>query len=573
MAAGRETPRQKMIGMMYLVLTALLALNITKEVVNAFVTINDKLDASATIINSKIEDDYLAFDMKKISILAKGGDLQRFTVWKTKADSLKIETKRLVSFLLSECNDMIKEVEGEDWIAANGRDPEGNILQLRSMSDIQLKDNYDVPTQLFIGSDPMNPNERGLMLRKKIHAYRDYVTGLMGTYTQKDKNWLFKAPMDVANLSEALKTANPEDSLKISQFYRALTIPDVLFDAGEEKELPWVSAIFNQVPLVAAVAMFTSLKVDIKNAESIASAFMLAKIEESIYKINKIEPMVSARSAYLNTGDSMRLNVLIAAYDTLEMNEIRWGMDADTLPERWRSTTKGIDLSGSTPGIHKLKGVIGIKERDNVVWKPWDFEYTVGAPVGVISQPKMRLLYRGFKNEIEATASGFPADKVSVSVSSGCRLERNGSGWTVWVVDASLRTATITVKGQKEDGSIVTVASNNFEIRPMPKPEIFLGGIVSGQNPSCSAVRSQTRISLRFDSSVPLTGVAFDIIEGTVQVDGITRTGKINSDGSLNADAKTILAQACGKKVTITCVYKDPSNVRMNAVPSIFYVR
>jgi hypothetical protein len=101
MAAGRETPRQKMIGMMYLVLTALLALNITKEVVNAFVTINDKLDASATIINSKIEDDYLAFDMKKISILAKGGDLQRFTVWKTKADSLKIETKRLVSFLLS----------------------------------------------------------------------------------------------------------------------------------------------------------------------------------------------------------------------------------------------------------------------------------------------------------------------------------------------------------------------------------------------------------------------------------------------------------------------------------------
>ena len=295
----------------------------------------------------------------------------------------------------------------------------------------------------------------------------------MGTYTQKDKNWVFKAPNDIENLSEALKTANPEDSLKISQFYRALTIPDVLFDAGEEKELPWVSAIFNQVPLVAAVAMFTSLKVDIKNAESIASAFMLAKIEESIYKINKIEPMVSARSAYLNTGDSMRLNVLIAAYDTLEMNEIRWGMDADTLPERWRSTTKGIDLSGATPGIHKLKGVIGIKERDNVVWKPWDFEYTVGAPVGVISQPNMRLLYRGYENQIEATASGFPADKVSVSVSSGCRLVRKGSGWTVLVVDASIRTATITVKGQKEDGSIVTVASNNFEIRPMPRPEIF----------------------------------------------------------------------------------------------------
>jgi hypothetical protein len=265
--------------------------------------------------------------------------------------------------------------------------------------------------------------------------------------------------------------------------------------------------------------------------------------------------------------------VLIAAYDTLEMNEIRWGMDADTLPERWRSTTKGIDLSGSTPGIHKLKGVIGIKERDNVVWKPWDFEYTVGAPVGVISQPNMRLLYRGYENQIEATASGFPADKVSVSVSSGCRLVRKGSGWTVLVVDASLRNATITVKGQKEDGSIVTVASNNFEVRPMPKPEIFLGGIASGQNPSCSAVRSQTRISLRFDSSVPLTGVNFQIVEGIVTVDGLTREGRINPDGTLDANAKTILSQACGKKVTITCVYKDPSNIRTNANPSVFYVR
>lgn len=71
MAGGKETPRQKMIGMMYLVLTALLALNVTKEVVNAFVTINDKLDASASIINGKVQDDYNTFEQKKMSILSK----------------------------------------------------------------------------------------------------------------------------------------------------------------------------------------------------------------------------------------------------------------------------------------------------------------------------------------------------------------------------------------------------------------------------------------------------------------------------------------------------------------------
>lgn len=93
--------------------------------------------------------------------------------------------------------------------------------------------------------------------------------------------------------------------------------------------MPWVSVTFNHAPLVAAAAMFTSLKVDIKNAESIASGYLLAKIDEPPYPINKIEPMAIAPRAYMNMGDSMNLNVLIAAYDSTEVYKIKWGMDAD----------------------------------------------------------------------------------------------------------------------------------------------------------------------------------------------------------------------------------------------------
>ena len=63
MAGGKETPRQKMIGMMYLVLTALLALNVSKQIVAAFVTLNDKLDNSATIINKKNDDTHAEFEI------------------------------------------------------------------------------------------------------------------------------------------------------------------------------------------------------------------------------------------------------------------------------------------------------------------------------------------------------------------------------------------------------------------------------------------------------------------------------------------------------------------------------
>lgn len=572
MAGGKETPRQKMIGMMYLVLTALLALNVTKEVVNAFVTINDKLDASASVVDHKIQDDYNTFELKKMTILAKKGDMKLFNTWKPKADELAAEANGLIGYLLSECNAMIKEGQGEDWVAENGMDENGNITALKPLMNIDVKDNYDIPTQLFIGSNPLNPIQRGLDLRTKIHAFRDKVVELMGNYSEGKTNWTLVAPVDENGLSKALESANPKDVAKITQFYKALTIPATLYDYGEEQELPWVSATFNHAPIVAAAAMFTSLKVDVKNAESIAAEYMLDKIDEMPYLINKIEPMAIAPSGYINQGDSMDLNVFIAAYDTTNINTIKWGMDKDTLPANWKETKGRINLSGASPGVHKVKGVIGVKERNEIVWKPWSFNYTVGQPMGVISQPEMRQLYRGYDNVVEAAASGFPADKVSLSASSGCTVVRSNGKWIIRV-GSGIRTATVTVRGEKEDGTIVTVASNTFAVRPMPTPEIFLGGISNGQSPGCSAVRSQVRISLRYPSSVPLTGVDFAIVTGTVKVDGLSRTGKILSDGSLDENAKLILNQACGKQVTIMCSYQDPSKVKMNAAPLVFTVR
>lgn len=565
MAGGKETPRQKMIGMMYLVLTALLALNVTKEVVNAFVTINDKLDQSASIINDKVNEDYLAFEMKRMTLIAKKADLSLYHTWKTKADTLRAETASLVGYILNECNDMIKEVEGVDWVAENGTDDDGNITHLKPLMDIEVKDNYDVPTQLFIGSNPEDPIERGLAIRERIHAFRNIVTETMGTYREKDKKWTFNAPENPADLSTALLSANPNDTVYLSHFYKSLSIPETLFDAGEEKEMPWVSATFNHAPLVAAAAMFTSLKVDIKNAESIASGYMLAKIDEPPYPINKIEPMAIAPTAYMNLGDSMELNVLIAAYDSTEVYKIKWGMDEDTIPERWKETTGGINLAGAAPGPHRLKGAIGVRERGGLVWKPWSFDYTVGQPMGVVSQPEMRVLYRGYKNKLEATASGFPADKVTLR-GAGCSLRREGDTW-IASPNGGSRQASISVVAQKEDGTTVNLGTFDYVVKGLPAPEIKLGSISNGDIVSRSSVLAQGRVRGTLGPEVNLTNVNFKIISGQVKVDGIMRKGRVLNNGTLDADAKRILRQSSGKMVTIMVKYSDPSNtVRNGAV-------
>lgn len=558
MAGGKETPRQKMIGMMYLVLTALLALNVSKEVIAAFVTLNDKLDASSEIINNKNNETYGGFDQKRAALVATKGDMKLFNEWQGRADELKLETKKVVSYILSECNEMIIVAEKKDWIEE--KDENGLITKLKPLSEIENMDNYDIPTNRFVGGDPNKPNKEGLAIRDNIHAYRDLVLGLMSTYAEGSLQYTFTSPADSSGLDEALLSANEKDRDKIKQFYKALTLPEKLSPLKKgAPDMPWPSVMFDHAPIVAAAAMLTSLKLDVKNAESMASEFMLGKIDAPVFNFNKIEPMAFATTTYINQGDSLELKVKIAAYDSTEISKIRFGVDADTLEANWKEVTGNISLNGSKPGAHRVKGAIGVKEKGEIAWKNWDFNYTVGQPMGVVALPEMRVLYRGYDNIVEGTASGFPADRVTLS-GSGCSIAKRGNEY-VAKVGAGVREATISVMGKKDNGGSVNLGSFKFKVKSLPTPNLYLGGIENGQTPGLASVRAQTRVSCRYDESVPLTNVAFSIVNGTVTVDGIMKKGRILSGGTLDSEAQSILRQSANKQVTILVDYRGPDGV------------
>jgi len=309
---------------------------------------------------------------------------------------------------------------------------------------------------------------------------------------------------------------------------------------------------------------------DIKNAESLAAEFMLAKIDAPVFNFNKIEPLAFARTAYIYQGDSLVLMVKVAAYDSNEISKIKWGMDEDSLPEKWKEITGDITLPGDKPGAHKVKGTIGVKEKGELNWKPFSFEYVVGQPMGVVALPEMRILYRGYDNIVEGTASGFPPEDVTLS-GSGCSISSKGNGQYVARVKGG-RTAKISVNGRKQDGSSVNLGSFEFKIKALPKPNLYLGGIVSGASPGLSSVKAQTRVNCRYDESIPLTGVKFSISSGTVVVEGLKKRGKITSGGGIDANAKSILKQSKGKQVTILVNYRGPDGIS-NKTACVFQTR
>ncbi len=569
MAGGKETPRQKMIGMMYLVLLAMLAMNVSKEIINAFVTLDSKLVTSEEALISKNAGIYQDFEGKMVI----KENVPIVKPWQDKALEVKAMADRMSNYLMLECSAMIEEGEKKPW---HTKDEETGKIELLPLMDIEGKDKYDEPTRLFVGSDPGKPNERGVKLFESMHSFRDSVCMVISTYKEGPNQFSFVPTFDGTSLVEfdskgrivnhnaltesmAKQKVNEKDTTKIIQIYRALSLAPEMENHG--KMYKWQAAMFDHAPIVAAAAMFSALRVDVRNAESIAIEFILGKVDAPTFNFNKIEPLAFASTGYINQGDSLTLSVMIAAYDSTEVPIIKYGVDADTAnPADWKQINGKIGLRGDSPGDHKVKGVIMVKQKGELVPKNWSFNYSVGQPMGVVAQPELRVLYWGYPNLVEGTASGYDPSKVTLS-GSGVSLSSKGKGQYIANVSRGTRTAKISISAKKDDGGSVSLGSFDFVCKPLPPAEITFAGVTSGSNASYTAVRNQTKVTVQKDPSSPLQSLTYTVTGGTVYVAGLPGAGNIGSGGSLDAKAKNLLNQSKGKTVIIEVKYKDPSGV------------
>ena len=155
MSGSKNTPRQKMIGMMYLILTALLALNISKDVLDAFIVVNKGLENTNKNFANRNDDLYAQFD------LAKSVDPVRVSSNWEKAQNVKKQAKNLIKYINELKVKLIAETDGVTIQVAD-------TLQ---MANINGKDNYDIPTNIMIGSSEDGSNGASRDLKNKLIAY------------------------------------------------------------------------------------------------------------------------------------------------------------------------------------------------------------------------------------------------------------------------------------------------------------------------------------------------------------------------------------------------------------------
>lgn len=259
----RLSPRQKMINLMYIVLTAMLALNVSSDVLDGFTQVEEGLNRT----NENIEQRNLAIYRTLEEFAQKNP--QKGQVWYAKATEVRQITAKLYQYIDSLKTLIVVEADG----------PDGDV------NNIQRRD--DLEAAAFIMLSPTN--KRGVVLRKSVDDYRNYITSIIADTVKR------------ANINEILSTES------------------VVSNGAKQS---WENSKFESQPVVAAITLLAKLQNDLRYAEGEALAYLLTNVDASDVRVNQLSAFVIPDSRIVMRGGRYSARVVLAAIDTTQRPNI-----------------------------------------------------------------------------------------------------------------------------------------------------------------------------------------------------------------------------------------------------------
>ena len=470
MSGAKETPRQKMIGMMYLVLTALLALNISTEVLNGFVKVENSLLQTQATLSDKIHDTYTAFDQKYASNKEKVAPFYDVALdIRKKSDSLVLYITELKARCLSTSEgdyDVQENVKFKDYFF---EDENGNYTT-KKLKDIERKDEYQNLTALMVGADPNNPKTgewtaNGIKLA--IQKYRDYLLNIQVTDNEGE---IQKIPQSmIKSLTERFSFEK---------------------EMSDEKMVLWEVANFYNMPLAAVVPLMSKMVIDIQDAQEDAIGWLLNSTEAKSLKFSDVMGMAIPQSNYVLRNDTARAKIILTAFDNTKrpviyIDPVKWDGEDTTALDYEGLGLEPLDLTSSGEGLmsmstrgmalgqYQYKGVIRYQgpEGDMLSEQFTTPTFTIAEASLVVSPTSMNVFYRGLENPVKISVAGVSSDKLKVSISGGHKLKPLSDGtYIVQTTNNSSKTATISVKAEMADGSIKNMGGEEFRLKKIPDP-------------------------------------------------------------------------------------------------------
>ena len=492
-----ESTRQKMINMMYLVLTAMLALNVASEVLESFRIVDASLTQTLNNIKRKNDQIYSAFDAAYIANPAKVKD------WKDKADQVNKKTSELITKIkdlkeelaLASGGIPLKEAKAEGGFVLSSSEP----FIVNSKGDtvlIKKEDDLNTPSEIMIQQKKAND------LKNSINGYRDFLA-----------SFLEEGSTLRENVSKQLDTPDPRVDLS---------------EGGEKKT--WESLHFESKPLIAVITLLSKMQIDIENAETNVISTLYSNIDAASFKFNKLEARILANTTYVLQGDKFEAEIFLAAEDTTQEPEIFVGNNKLTLRNK-----KGIySVQTSQIGTFKWGGLIKYKNPEgNINSYPFQGEYQVGKPSATISPTKMNVMYVGIANPIKVSVPGAASENLVVTLNNG-RIEKAGDDYLAYPskLDGTGKSTSITVSA-KFGSEVRSMGSMEFRVKEVPPPVATISG-KNGGNMKKEDLLAEDGIFAElkdFDFDLKFKVIQFDVsIPGTYDKTIPSKDNKFTSE-------------------------------------------
>lgn len=538
MAGGNcpETPRQKMIGMMYLFYTALLALNVSSEIVSAFVKIDDSIKKTTANFAAKTRSLYGIIDAKAAEQPGKYSELAK------QAHEIEAITNKFYDNIDRLKLMIIRESQGPDATFE---------------TEIKKKDDLHAATIIMVGE---GGPKMGDSLRSWLENYRKL---LLDQIIQDTSLTVYK------NIDKNLEIVDQLDN--------------------KDQPFKWEETLCRGMPMIGTLAMLSKIQADIRNAEADVLEFMIAKLEGLDIRITSLEGLVSSPRSFIIRGGKYKSYVFLGArdttmrptvyltyqspfYDSVVVNgevqyKLRQGVNYDTLPLDERG--KGIhERDCGSIGDFTYGGLIHYKSNRGDMWLPFTSSYQVGEAGFTVSATKCNVFYRGLDNPVEVAVSGYPKENVQVSITPGATIRpAQGGGYIVQVPQSyTAKEVTINVSVKTDEGG-KNLGQKKFNVLNVPPPTILVAGAYrDGATLPKAALQRNPFLDAKLESDFfPFEGVKYEVAQYDFfyTVRGVTNKVTVTGGQFNQAVLGEIGKMASGSQVSFSNIYYNgPSGRR-----------
>jgi len=432
-----ETPRQKMIGMMYLVLTAMLALNVSADILNGFTKLRHSMESS-------IASSYLRTEDTMKNFRDKAAEDGKFKEWLVIAEAVQGKSDEFYNYIEQFKLDIFNMCEGTTYKV-------GDIV----LDTVKLKG----------GSDTNKPHQYAINeghaaeLEEKMNEFRLYMTS---------------ADTDCLRKKIATDQKFAEDwNMKI-KMYNELFNTNKVYDAAERDSISWENSTFHEMPADAVIALLVKYQNDIRMAENDMVNFLAQQAGASDFRVNTVQAVVIPTAGeYIMQGHKYRAKIATAMMDTNQVPRV---------------FVNGQEVMG---GIYEAAGHIGenkytgyVTVGDDTTRYAFQGQFTVGAPSATISNTDLNIMYSGYDNPFSISVPGVGSDAVTVSCPGASVTKQGGGKWIIKPSGGS--SATISVSAMV-DGHATQMGSMDFRVKPLPTPDAYLS--VGGQTSNSDKIK------------------------------------------------------------------------------------